>query len=153
MISEEEKLKFQNYFKNIGMAMNNPNGFGPIMNKNLPMHIIGGCSNWYSIYNIKKQNQNQYQINSTKKLNAQFITTTGLNINIYIDTNKKVTELIEIYFKRVERPDLFKKTKEICFIYNATKIDINEQKIVKEYFIFMEVRITVHDIHRLIGAL
>ena len=81
MISEEEKLKFQKYFKNIGLAMNNPNGFGPIMNKNLPMHIIGGCSNWYSIYNIKKQNQNQYQINSTKKLNAQFITTTGLNIN------------------------------------------------------------------------
>ena len=135
---------------NYPLAMNVPNGFGPNQNMNITGLHSGGNSNWQSIYNTKQQNQN-LDIN-TAKLNAIFTTTRGMKIIINIDLNKKVSELIEIYFLRVEKPELLNRPKDICFIFNANKIDFKEQKTVYNYFKSTQARITVNDTKGLIGA-
>ena len=75
-----------------------------------------------------------------------------MKIIINIDLNKKVSELIEIYFLRVEKPELLNRPKDICFIFNANKIDFKEQKTVYNYFKSTQARITVNDTKGLIGA-
>ena len=128
-------------------------GFGPILNANNPGLIMDGAASqgWKNLYDTKKKKEtvvNQFP----GKINAFFTTTKGMKLSIYIDFGKTVSELIQIYFKRVEKPYLFNRPQDICFIYNANKINFNEQKNVEHYFQTFNVKIIVNDVKDLIGA-
>ena len=75
-----------------------------------------------------------------------------MKLNIYINFGKTVSELIKIYFKRVEKPYLFYRPQDKCFIYHANRINFNEQKTVEQYFQGFNVNIVVNDTKDLIGA-
>ena len=75
-----------------------------------------------------------------------------MKLYMYINFGKTVSELIKIYFKRVEKPYLFYRPQDICFIYNATTINFNEQKTVEQFFKGFVVNIIVNDVKDLIGA-
>ena len=133
-------------------------GFFPNTNMNVPGLNMGGVAGWQDLYNISNQNQNinQMQNNGTGenfgKVNCIFRTTRGMKLNIFIEFGKTVKDLIKLYFTRVEQPQLFNNPEDIFFIYNANKIDFNEQKPVEQYFGLFNAFITVNDTKGLIGA-
>ena len=106
---------------------------------------------WKKLYTTK--NQKETWVNQFPgKINAVFKTTKGMKLNMYINFGKTVSELIKIYFKRVEKPYLFYRPQDNCFIYNAKRINFNEQKTVEQYFQGFNVNIVVNDTKDLIGA-
>ena len=140
----------------VGMGgMNMPNEqmagmiFGPNMNINSQKLNTGGNEKWVQGY-LTGNNKNQEFGN---KINCMFITSTGKTFTILIDYGKTINELIKIFFLRVENPDLINKRKEICFLYNAARIDFDCKQKVEDYFKnSSNVRIMVNDIGNLIGA-
>ena len=130
----------------------NPN-FNPMPGMN-----IGGNMNWMNMYNTAIPNQNinpipnQSMFNSGK-INVIFRTTKAVRTNITIDYGKTVSELIQLYFKRVGKPELFNRPLDICFIFNANKMNFNDQTPVQNYFQGVyNPFITVNDTKDLIGA-
>ena len=130
----------------------NPN-FNPMTGMN-----VGGNMNWMNMYNTAIPNQNinpipnQGMFNSGK-INVIFRTTKAVRTNITIDTDKTVSDLIQLYFKRIGKPELFQRPMDICFIFNANKINFNEQKPVEQFFFGVyNPFITVNDTKDLIGA-
>ena len=141
-------------------CMNMNCGFGPNPNMNTPGMNIGGARNWLGIYNTMDPNQNQnfQQIQnmgpqaSPGKVNVFFTTTKGIQINTFIDHGKTVSDLIKLYFMRINRQDLMNQTQDIIFISNAKKININDKTPVEKYFGPWFARVTVNDLKGLIGA-
>ena len=131
-------------------------------NQNMQMQGMNmGGNGWMGIYNLINQNQQQNMIqnnfiqnnNSLPKINIVFRTTKALRTNITIDYGKTVSELIQLYFKRVDKPELFNRPLDICFIFNANKMDFNDQTPVQNYFQGVyNPFITVNDTKDLIGA-
>ena len=139
---------------NFGMnmpMMNNgmmPNNF----NMNMPQMNIGGNENWMIGYNTQNQVHHSNSFGGNK-INCIFNRANGGPINILIDNGKTVNELMQIFFKRVENPNLINNNSEICFIYNAAKIDVNSNEKVENFFKFnSSPKIIVNDVHNLIGA-
>ena len=123
----------------------NPNFAMPAMN-------MGGNMNWMNMYNTGIPNQNQSMFDSGK-INVIFRTTKAVRTNITIDSNKTVSELIQLYFARIGKPELFLRPKDICFIFNANKINFNDQTTVKNFFGYtVNPFVTVNDTKDLIGA-
>ena len=141
-------------FKNGGM-------FG-FPNQNMPMQGMNmGGNGWMEIYNLINPNQQQNMIqnnfiqnnNALPKINIVFRTTKAVRTNITIDYGKTVSELIQLYFKRVGKPELFNRPLDICFIFNANKMNFNDQTPVQNYFLGVyNPFITVNDTKDLIGA-
>ena len=130
----------------------NPN-FNPMPGMN-----IGGNMNWMNMYNTAIPNQNinpipnQGMFNSGK-INVIFRTTKAVRTNITIDTDKTVSDLIQLYFKRIGKPELFQRPMDICFIYNANKMMFNDQTTIQNFFGFqINPFVTVNDTKDLIGA-
>ena len=119
----------------IGMMPNPPNPT-----------VMGG--NWSAMYNpVNVNNMNN------RKLTVFFKTGKGLITTVFIDYGKTVNYLIQVYFKRMGKPELINKPREIGLIYNARLINFNESRLVEDFFGgFDNVTITVNDIGDLIGA-
>ena len=130
--------------------------FFPAMNMNINMNVQGGNQNWAQGYTsnnggIQNQNFNFYQ--GGGKINCVFNTSTGKTFSILIDHGKTINDLIKIFFLRIGKPELMNNKQDICFLYNATKINIDSQVKVENYFGFnSNPRISVNDIRDLIGA-
>ena len=136
------------------MNMNMMNNFNNMGNQNQMVNQSLIVSNWNQMYtsnqpNFREQNNNYCD----KKIQAVFKTGRGVITTIFIDYGKTVSYLIQVYFKRVGKPELFKRPLEIGFIYNARLINFNESKKVEDYFMGINnVIITVQDHHDFIGA-
>ena len=129
------------------MNMNMMNNFNNMGNQNQMVNQSLIVSNWNQMYtsnqpNFREQNNNY----SDKKIQAVFKTGRGVITTIYIDYGKTVSYLIQVYFKRVGKPELFNKPLEIGFLYNAHLINFNESQLVENFFKGMNyVTITVND--------
>ena len=124
-------------------------------NMNFPGMNMGGNQNWMQGYNSINNPNNQVKNynNMPNKINCIFNTTTGKSLTILIDHGKTVNELIKIYFMRIDQPDLINREGDICFVYNASKIEFNNQQKVEDFFRFnSNPSILVNDVHNLIGA-
>ena len=105
-------------------------------------------------YKLNNQKMGDHNLSLGNKMSCVFTTTSGKSLSILIEHGKTINELIKIYFLRVERPDLMDKKQDISFIYNASQINIDSQQKVEKFFKLNEnPRITVNDIHNLIGAI
>ena len=138
------------------MNFNNLNKMFGFPNPNFPMPgmNMGGNANWMNMYNTGNPNQNQNPgMFNTGKINVVFRTTKAVRTNITIDGNKTVSELIQLYFKRIGKPELFERPMDICFIFNANKMMFNDQTTVQNFFGYsFNPFITVNDTKDLIGA-
>ena len=150
---------------NMGNNFNNiNNGFlFPNQNQMMPQQLIAG--NWTQMYSTNQPNfDNLNMINNmnnmnnmnnvtNKKISVIFKTGKGLIFTVFIDFGKTVNYLIRVFFKRIGKPELINKPKEIGFIYNAKLINFNESQLVEDFFGGLSnVTITVNDIGDLIGA-
>ena len=124
-------------------------------NMNFQGMNMGGNQNWMQGYNSINNPNNQAKNSNTmpNKINCIFNTTTGKTLTILIDHGKTVNELIKIYFMRINQPELMNREGDICFVYNASKIEFNNQQKVEDFFRFnSNPSILVNDVHNLIGA-
>ena len=152
-----------NNFNNNGNNVNNNNfmmnnGMNmcciPNMNVNLQGMNLNEAKNWQEIY----QNQNIQQIQNNggnmdlMKVNVIFTTTMGITVNMKVNFGKRVCDLIELYFKLINREDLYKQPQDLCFICNAKIIDCKDQTPVERFFRSGFARITINDVRGLIGA-
>ena len=147
---------------NMGNNFNNiNNGFlFPNQNQMMPQQLIAG--NWTQMYSTNQPNfanlnmiNNMNNMNNVtnKKISVIFKTGKGLVFTVFIDFGKTVNYLIRVFFKRIGKPELINKPREIGLIYNARLINFNESQLVEDFFGGLSnVTITVNDIGDLIGA-
>lgn len=136
---------------NVPNNMNNFNNFA-FQNPNQMMNQSLMVGNWFNMYTSNQPNFENQNINNGK-ITVVFKTGRGLITTIFIDYGKTVSYLIQVYFKRVGKPELFLKPLEIGFIYNARVIDFNDSRLVEDFFKGINyATITVNDIGDLIGA-
>ena len=151
-------MNMSNNFNN----MNNNNFMFPNQNQMFPQQIM--AQNWMQMYTMGQQLPNFNNMNSinnmnnmnnmnNRKLTVFFKTGKGLITTVFIDYGKTVNYLIQVYFKRMGKPELINKPREIGLIYNARLINFNESRLVEDFFGGCDnVTITVNDIGDLIGA-
>ena len=136
---------------NVPNNMNNFNNFA-FQNPNQMMNQSLMVGNWFNMYTSNQPNFEKQNINNGK-ITVVFKTGRGLITTIFIDYGKTISYLIQVYFKRVGKPELFLKPLEIGFIYNARVIDFNDSRLVEDFFKGINyATITVNDIGDLIGA-
>ena len=153
------------------MNMNMPNNFNNMNNNNFsfqntnqmfPPQLM--AQNWMQMYTMNQQLPNFNNMNNmnnfnnmnnmnNRKLTVFFKTGKGLITTVFIDYGKTMNYLIQVYFKRIGKPELINKPREIGLIYNARLINFNESQLVEDFFRGNDnVTITVNDIGDLIGA-
>ena len=113
---------------NMGMMNNNMgmmnNNFG-MMNNNMGM-MMDMMTN-----NISKEEFNE---DNKNKLNFIFTTIQGIKTTLIIDSGTSVGELLKIYLRRVNHPELINNTKDLCFISNAKVLNFEDKTKVEDYF-------------------
>ena len=93
------------------------------------------------------------QESSSFKIRIMFKTSQGVLLNIPFDNEISVGSALQKYLIRVNREDLIKSNQEkIVFIYNASKLSINDNRRLKDIILGDQATIMVNDISNLIGA-
>ena len=148
---------------NMGMnGMNMPNMcfpgmMGMQMNMNMQGMNMGGNEDWLSGYKMAmSENQSNEDADSApggNNINCIFKTTQGVVTNVFINPQKTMGELIQVYLKRMGKPELINKKDGVCFLYNANKIKFDDKRVIDDFFRGnTSPIIMVNDIHSLIGA-
>ena len=105
-------------------------------------------SNWMLVYRTNSQYDNKP---NEAKMNVLFRTNVGRNINLIIEQEKTIHELILAFFKKINNLDL--NEDDVYFIYNAHKINYNDETKLRDYFrMASQPIIYVNDTRNLIGA-
>ena len=121
-----------------------------------PMHLsmnysMFGNQNWMSVYTTNLEHNLLAKEN--QKMNVVFKTIRGATYNIIIDFDKTISELIQIFFKRLGKEELFYKN-DYLFIYNGRKLEYNDKTKVADYFrCLSQPTINANEVSNLIGAL
>ena len=149
------------YGQGFGMPMmnvNNPMMFGnPNMNMMGQGMNMGG--NWMNIYsnmnNMNNMNNNMPFPNpqGQSKINVIFKTTMGVVTNVLIDYGKTMSDLFQVYLKRVDKIELYNTKDTILFLFNAKKLSFTDNTKVEDFFkLTPNPTIVVNDVKGLIGA-
>ena len=146
-----QPLIFMNQMPGFGGV--NPVGIGP----SFPAQNV--MNGWQGIYNSNNLNNmnNMNQMNNmpqfdVDKINVVFKLTNGSIKIVTISLDKTVGEFIYIFLKKMGSEELIGNTKDICFLNNATKLNYNDKRKVKDVFINSIPTIIVNDVHNIIGA-
>ena len=109
-------------------------------------------NNWMMGYTaFTKEDATQIPVNPPM-YNVVFKTSEGQRFNIPFSENRTIEDLIETFFKRVDREELFKKG-GVAFLYNAAQINYHDNSKIKQIFrINFHPTVVVIDVHGLIGA-
>ena len=95
-------------------------------------------NSWKYIYNLNLYNNNYSPINLIKnkpnevKMNVLFRTNVGSSINLIIEQEKTIHELIQEYFKKINKLDF--REDDYYFIFNAQKINYNDETKLRDFF-------------------
>ena len=151
-------LQIQNMMQNIGNHMQNLgieitnigiqifNMGMKISNQNQNINNMIGQNQFMGIqmFNMLNSNNNDWMMNfcgnninnKEKKINFTFKTIKGERYVLSCNENITIEELFKLYAKKANlNYDLIKKQK-IFFIFNAQKLSINDQRQIKEVFIW-----------------
>ena len=140
-------------------GMQNPMMFAnPNMNMNMMNpFMIGG--NWMNIYsnvnNMNNMNNNMPFPNpqGQSKINVIFKTTMGVVTNVLIDYGKTMSDLFQVYLKRVDKIELYNTKDTILFLFNAKKLSFTDNTKVEDFFrLTPNPTVVVNDVKGLIGA-
>ena len=103
--------------------------------------MIGG--NWMNIYsNMNNMNNMNNIINNMpfpnpqgqSKINVIFKTTMGVVTNVLIDYGKTMSDLFQVYLKRVDKIELYNTKDSILFLFNARKVRFGDVTKIEDYF-------------------
>ena len=120
--------------------------------QNQYMHYAAHSGFWRDVYTNWNKNNTPQAPTNDQMYNCIFKTTQGFNFNIPFSGNRTMEDLIQTFFKRVDKETLFNQRK-VSFIFNAGNIKYNSKELVKDIFkTNVSPSITVVDTHNLIGA-
>ena len=131
-------------------------GNNPMMSMFPNQNVMGG--NWSAMYNPINVNNINNNMNNNNvpqapgKMNIVFKTTGGAIRNIQADLGMTIGQLIALYLKRMDRENLIGNEKDICFLYDASKLKYNDNRKIEQVFKFTNPSIMVNDVQNLIGA-
>ena len=107
---------------------------------------------WRDSYNIVTKQNTPKKPEPEQMYNCVFKTTQGFTFNIPFNGKRTTQDLVQTFFKRVDREDLFK-TNEIALLFNASKIKFeSNQPIIQLFKTNINPIIMVIDTKNLIGA-
>ena len=119
------------------------------MTNNAHIFIVMASHNTSNTSNISLKSQES----SSFKIRIMFKTSQGVLLNIPFDNEISVGSALQKYLIRVNREDLIKSNQEkIVFIYNASKLSINDKRLLKDIIVGDHAIIIVNDVNNLIGA-
>ena len=151
---------------NFGMPIMNM-GMMPMMGMNMnPMNmgVQGGMGNmddddWMQGFKMGVQEINNPGGNDDDKntpgpkINIHFTTTVGTARNLVFNHGTTIDQALKKYLTVVGRPDLYGKSEDIGFLFNANKINFGNNTPVETFFRNVAVpKIVVNDTKGLIGA-
>ena len=118
------------------------------MTNNAHIFIVMASHNTSNTSNISLKSQES----SSFKIRIMFKTSQGVLLNIPFDNEISVGSALQKYLIRVNREDLIKSNQEkIVFIYNASKLSINDKRLFKDIIVGDHAIIIVNDVNNLIG--
>ena len=128
----------------------NNNGYYQNMYNN---YFSNDDNSWKIIYITNKTPGNKPKKPTPDQMyNCVFKTTQGFTFNIPFNAQRTTEDLIQTFFKRVDREDLIKKN-AISMLFNASKIPFNSKdKIINLFRNNINPIIMVLDVQNLIGA-
>ena len=140
--------------KGMGMGLGMGLSMGMGMINPLEIHFPNSLMDdyrWDRIYD--KTNMPILNVSEKKsKINLIFQTTNGKNTNLVLDFGTTVNTALIKYLEKLKRVDLIGKN-SLYFLYNAMKIDFNDQTPIEKKFKFYDSpQIMVVDVQDLIGA-
>ena len=113
-------------------------------------------SNKFQYNEESDDNDEEYENNmsSEPKINITFNHTQGTTNTMAVNYEITIDTLIRMYYIKVGRPELISnKFNEICFLYNATKLKLGDERKVKDIFKNVShAKIVVNDLDNIIGA-
>ena len=128
-----------------GMGMFNPN----LMGGNWAAQYTGQMNN--NMNNMSNMNNmNTQQVPG--KMNIVFKATSGAIKNIQTDLGTTIGQLLVLYLRRMDRENLIGNDKDICFLYDATRLKYDDNRKVEQVFRFINPCVMVNDTKNLIGA-
>ena len=87
------------------------------------------------------------------KININFTTTVGTVRNLIFNHGTTIDQALKKYLNAVGKPDLYGKSEDIGFLFNANKINFGTKTPVEVFFRNVAVpKIVVNDTKGLIGA-
>ena len=131
-----------------GMNMNNMNNMN---NQNMQMGMnqqMAGMQNMNNMSNMNNMNTQQVP----GKMNIVFKATSGAIKNIQTDLGTTIGQLLVLYLRRMDRENLIGNDKDICFLYDATRLKYDDNRKVEQVFRFINPCVMVNDTKNLIGA-
>ena len=137
---------------NMNMNMQNYGLMMGIPNMNIAGMNIGGNEEWTKGYNTNNQNGGN-NTSSKNIINFAIKTTQGVIRNLKFEYGTTISELIKKYFNIMGKPELFNNPQDICFLYNAKRLNFNDNTKIEDFFknAFI-INIVVNDVKELIGA-
>ena len=131
-----------NNFQMQNMMMNNNANFNPnfqmpnmmLMNNNNFIPNNNFIQNFNMNNNIFPGNNMMFNDNNIPKMNIEFKTTNGIIYNIEVKYGTTIAELLAIYLKKIERPELIGKSDKIAFLFNGYRLRIEDITPVEEFF-------------------
>ena len=105
--------------------------------ENIKMNIPNNMMQNMNLMNFPNINENIGIFNNKSKYNVTFTYSSGLKTLIVCDQEETVDELIKKLLKKIGRNDLIgREEQEFKFIYDARRINVNEEKSKKVNEIF-----------------
>ena len=105
-------------------------------------------------FNNKNNSNDELVINPMIKgdmINLTFKVTTGLIVNFSIERERSVKEALIMFFHKVDTSPLTAKKNQIIFIYNASRLKLEDNRKIGQIFL-SPIIITVVDTKNVIGA-
>ena len=144
-----------NNYNNNNNFNNNYNNFNHFINYNQNPYMNNEITNndfWKHGYNTQSQQNIPQNPSNDQIYNCVFKTTQGFTFNIPFNAQRTTEDLIQTFFKRVDREDLFGKG-AVFFLHNASRINhSSKQPIIKLFKTNISPIIMVSDVQNLIGA-
>ena len=157
MMQNMNMMGMNNMMQNMNMngmnnMMQNMNMNG--MNNMMPNMNMNGMNNMMPNMNMNGMSNIGNNQQSRGKINVVFVTTQGLETVMNFDYEASIKDALELYLKRVGRPELINSNIEgFNFIHNAHNLKMNDNRSVGSVFGGdIIARVVVNDVHNLIGA-
>ena len=87
-----------------------------------------------------------------EKRNLVFKVTTGLIVHILIGIENSVKDALIMFCNKVDKSPLIAKKRKIIFLYNAVRLEFEDNRKLGQFFLSPNSNITVLDSSNILGA-
>ena len=149
-------LQFENIgmqIQNIGNQIKNMNNMSNLV---MPNSMIGmGGKGMMSMGNdeewLKGFQMGVEEVKGINEIKITFKTTQGVITNIFAKKETTIDGILKQYLYKVNKPELIRQGDKMCFLFNADKLKLGDNRKIEDYFKdISNPKIVVNDVNYLI---